>query len=252
LTTYMSSDAESFLSATDLAYEDVRNAFLKFLRSIKPDAPFILASHSQGTMHSKRLLLEVIDADVALAKRLVAAYLIGSAVTTSLVQSLKHVRTPSSTDQTNVVIGYDTVPLDFKPTASALQLRRDIRKARLAKDPARVPWLSTEKAVASNPLEWCGGRHLGFARLGKNSIVSSVELRPDFAGTARSDGGYLWCGRPSEFWPDNLPVPNFVKMIEAADSSTLHNLDYSIWYFNIRANVEQRVRSYCRGRQSKL
>ena len=61
-----------------IAYEDVKSAFMIFLKQIGPKTPFILASHSQGTDH----LIQHIQREFTplLEERLVAAYLVGMPV----------------------------------------------------------------------------------------------------------------------------------------------------------------------------
>lgn len=69
-------DRASARSAHDLAYADVKAAFAAFLAAQAPDAPIILAGHSQGSLHLMRLLVEEV-AGKPLARRVVAAYLVG-------------------------------------------------------------------------------------------------------------------------------------------------------------------------------
>ena len=61
-------------AAAEIAYQDVKAAFLKFLEW--SDRPIVLAGHSQGSFHGRRLLQEFFDG-TALSERLVAAYLPG-------------------------------------------------------------------------------------------------------------------------------------------------------------------------------
>ncbi|MGL4312360.1 MAG: DUF3089 domain-containing protein, partial [Sphingomonas sp.] len=62
--------------AFDLAYRDVSAAFDEFLREIGPSRPIMLVGHSQGSLHLARLLKERV-AGSALARRIVAAYIVG-------------------------------------------------------------------------------------------------------------------------------------------------------------------------------
>ena len=62
--------------AIDAAYRDVEQAFDAFLAAIPKDKPIILAGHSQGALHLTTLLKNRI-AGTPLAKRIVAAYVIG-------------------------------------------------------------------------------------------------------------------------------------------------------------------------------
>lgn len=66
--------------AVDLAYSDVAAAFRVFVAEHSDGRPFIIASHSQGTMHAIRLVQEEILSKPDLRGRLVAAYLIGGYV----------------------------------------------------------------------------------------------------------------------------------------------------------------------------
>ena len=68
-------DKPEAAKAIDLAYRDVAASFDQFLAQAG-DRPIILAGHSQGAMHLLRLLHDRI-AGTPLAKRIVAAYVIG-------------------------------------------------------------------------------------------------------------------------------------------------------------------------------
>ena len=59
----------------DLAFSDVVHAFEHFLTAHNDGRPIIVASHSQGTMHAKRLLAHLGRRNPAVLERLVAAYL---------------------------------------------------------------------------------------------------------------------------------------------------------------------------------
>jgi hypothetical protein len=69
-------DAPEATQALDLAYRDVAQAFDTFLKRIRPDQPIVLAGHSQGAFHLRRLIRDKI-AGTPLAKRIVVAYVIG-------------------------------------------------------------------------------------------------------------------------------------------------------------------------------
>ena len=60
-----------------IAYQDVKKAFIHFLENFNESRPIIIASHSQGSIHGKRLLKEFFDGK-PLQKKLIAAYLIWS------------------------------------------------------------------------------------------------------------------------------------------------------------------------------
>jgi len=74
-------DSEDAQAALDLAYRDVAAAFDQFLRE-NPSGPIILAGHSQGALHLERLLQDKV-AGKPVAKRVVAAYVVGWPVSTT-------------------------------------------------------------------------------------------------------------------------------------------------------------------------
>jgi hypothetical protein len=67
--------SEDAQKALDLAYRDVSAAFDEFVRE-SGDRPIILAGHSQGALQLERLLKEKV-AGKAIARRIVAAYVVG-------------------------------------------------------------------------------------------------------------------------------------------------------------------------------
>lgn len=75
-------DSEDAQAALDLAYRDVAAAFDQFIRE-NPGGPIILAGHSQGALHLERLLQEKIAGQTA-AKRIVAAYVVGWPLSTTV------------------------------------------------------------------------------------------------------------------------------------------------------------------------
>jgi hypothetical protein len=65
--------------AFELAYSDLKRAFEYYLEHYNQGRPIILASHSQGTTHSRRLLKDYFDTP-AMKMKLVCAYLVGYAL----------------------------------------------------------------------------------------------------------------------------------------------------------------------------
>lgn len=63
----------------DLAYEDVKKAFDYYMQHYNNGRPIIIASHSQGSTHARRLIKDYFDTPEMKAK-LVCAYVVGFAV----------------------------------------------------------------------------------------------------------------------------------------------------------------------------
>jgi len=75
-------DTLKALAAFELAYQDVKAAFEYYLAHYNNGRPIMIASHSQGSTHAKRLLKEFFD-DKQLAKKLVAAYIKFNSIVTN-------------------------------------------------------------------------------------------------------------------------------------------------------------------------
>lgn len=73
---FLAEDRVTAGKAIDAAYRDVEQAFDAFLAAQPKNRPIILAGHSQGALHIETLIKNRI-AGTPLAKRIVAAYIIG-------------------------------------------------------------------------------------------------------------------------------------------------------------------------------
>jgi hypothetical protein len=215
----------------DFAYQDVRRAFEYFIENNNEGRPFIIAGHSQGSHHTKRLLAEVIDTS-DLHQRMVAAYMIGSIimpVSSSWIASMNHITACESARDLHCVIHWDTMPEGAPP------LERP------------------EVSICTNPLSWLINEERAAANLNAGAIVPSGTLSPAFgkqedvpsgepAGSlaepvkeqtwAQCKDGTLYVGREQG---DGLPLDAM---------GTYHQLDYALFYMNIRNNAQLRSKRY--------
>ncbi len=72
ISAFLRPSADSF-KAYDLAYSDIVSAFDHYIRHENKGRPFILASHSQGSLHATRLIQEHIAEHPVVLRRLIAA-----------------------------------------------------------------------------------------------------------------------------------------------------------------------------------
>jgi hypothetical protein len=89
-------DTINALAAFELAYQDVKRAFDFYMVNHNQGKPIIIAAHSQGSTHAKRLLKEYFDGK-ALSKQLVSAYIVGMAIDPNEFTNLKACATPTET-----------------------------------------------------------------------------------------------------------------------------------------------------------
>ncbi|MEL6988313.1 MAG: DUF3089 domain-containing protein, partial [Bacteroidota bacterium] len=94
--------------ALQVAYEDIVNAFKYYLEHHNHGRPFIIASHSQGTILAMRLVEEYID-PFPLHKKLVCAYLIGFRFPQDKFNShLKNLKPSIGANDIHSIISWDT------------------------------------------------------------------------------------------------------------------------------------------------
>jgi len=81
--------------AWEIAYEDLKSAFQYYLKHYNKGKPIIIASHSQGSMHAKRLIKEFFD-QKPLKNQLVVAYLIGTRILPDEFQNIHPLDSPNT------------------------------------------------------------------------------------------------------------------------------------------------------------
>lgn len=90
-------DRENGEKALSFAYQDVKQAFEYYMQHYNQGRPIIIASHSQGTWHARRLLKDYFD-DPEKKQQLVCAYIVGYAVYPDKYEHLKLCEQPTETE----------------------------------------------------------------------------------------------------------------------------------------------------------
>jgi hypothetical protein len=217
-------------AALELAYSDVERAFDYFLQTYSRDRPFVLASHSQGSVHL-RTLLEKRITGTYLRNRLVVAYPIGFSLDAeALAKSAPDVPVCQSAEQTGCMVSWNAV------------------------GPEAAQYANTSKNICVNPLTWKTDGAAARADLN----LGGVSYPGKFAGTL-ADLKEL----PRDFL-DAKPIVEpgvadaqcvngmlLVREIRSAHYSSrpmgrdnLHIYDYHLFAMNLRQNVELRVAQY--------
>jgi hypothetical protein len=221
------------LAAFDLAYSDVARAFDYYLSHYNGGRPFIIASHSQGSLHAMRLLQDRVIG-TPLQKRLVAAYLIGWAIPEDVEQAGLPVC--RSALQTGCVIGWNSVTpwqtLDFMRNRAVLWLD------------GRYQLLAGKEIVCVNPLTWTkDGDAPAAANLGslpQSRLGDPMEPPiPQLTGAVCEDGVlHVFLTREIRRNVGYRPV-----------LGSFHKFDYNLFYVNIRRNAVERVAAFLAGRR---
>ncbi|MGD8307796.1 MAG: DUF3089 domain-containing protein [Chromatiales bacterium] len=196
--------------AMDLAYGDVRQAFLYYLEHLDEGRPLIIASHSQGTLHAIRLLEEFFADDPTLRGRLVVAYLIGWPLA---CDGLPGIPACERASDTGCFVSWSTYVWGTE----------------------RAHGKGAENACCVNPLTWQRGDGYAPAELNLGGIPYKFDRIDPGVTDARCVGGKLWVHKPD---PDGY----------IALGRNLHLMDYNLFYANIRENARQRVQAFLKRR----
>lgn len=218
--------------ALKLAYLDVVRAFQHYMKHWNQGRPFILAGHSQGTMHALRLLEEHIVTK-AWQQQLVAAYLVGNPVhLDKFSRTLRPLKPCQHAKDTRCVISWITLG------EKAASVRRYSRLKKYYhgfgyEDASKRPNLCT------NPLSWettekpaPESLHLGAIPYTKRKEPLPKPKVGIVSGVCRKGG--LRISKPR--------AEGYRRFIFGKDD--YHIYDYHLFYMNIRQNALDRVQAF--------
>ena len=219
---------ENALKAFDFAYRDVERAFDAFVTQIPANRPIILAGHSQGSLHLSRLIQQRV-ADKPIARRIVAAYLIGWPV--SIDADVPALGLPACTapGQAGCVISWQSFA---EPADPHMILSVYDASIGLTGKPRRGTAM-----LCINPLTGAADTAaLPSANLGAlvpHPGLDGADLEPGKVPARCTPEGLLLIGSaPSGYGSYILPGGNF------------HIFDYALFWSNIRADAFARTRTY--------
>lgn len=193
--------------ALELAYEDVKNAFLYYINHFNDNRPFIIAGHSQGSLHGMNLIEDLIDGN-ALQEKLVVAYLPGWPVLKDQFQNIEPCETR---EETGCFCSWRTVKEGYLP---------------------RLLHMPGKNVLVTNPVRWdldpaptkkedqLGGILRDFHTMRKALV--SVRIYEDL----------LWSTKPD--------FPGSILLTK----KNYHIADYNLFYADVRRNAQDRVRAY--------
>ena len=200
-------DTINAIAAFELAYQDVKKAFDFYLANYNQNKPIIIASHSQGSTHAKRLLKEYFDGK-DLSKQLVAAYIVGMAINPAEFTTLKSCLTPT---ETGCICAWRTYKEGYIP-----------------------PFVAIEKftSIVTNPLTWDSNQTVADRATNTGAVLYNFKkVIPKVAG-AINHGGVLWTPKPKFFGNILFNTKNY------------HIADYNFYYMSVRKNASDRAMQF--------
>lgn len=197
-------DTINAIAAFELAYQDVKQSFEFYMANFNHNKPIILAAHSQGSSHAKRLLKEYFDGK-PLSKQLVTAYIVGMAIDPAEFTTLKSCSTPV---ETGCICAWRTFKEGYVP-----------------------PFVQIEKfnSIVTNPLSWDQNQ----PSIGREANTGAVlynfnKVIPKVAGAIQHQG-ILWTPKPRFFGNVLFKTSNY------------HIADYNFYYMSVRKNASDRA-----------
>jgi Protein of unknown function (DUF3089) len=197
-------------AALQLAYSDVKKAFEYYLKNYNQGRPFIIASHSQGTIHATKLIKEFIDGK-ELQKQFIAGYLIGIATPK---KTFEHIEPCQNANQTGCFIAWTTFQQGYLPEWH--------------------PGKPTE-LVSTNPLTWSLDEQFAPKELNEGGVSYGFKWVKNFAD-AQNHLGVLWINTPYVFGRSFVHIKNW------------HQADMNLFYVPIRNNAINRVSAYLKAK----
>lgn len=208
--------------AIDFAYQDVRAAFRYYLSHYNQGRPIILAGHSQGTVHAKRLLHEFFENDPRLRRHLVAAYLVGFPIPP---REYTTIRPCADSLETGCFVTWNSVAKGHEfPADAGLS--------------ATSP-LAVAGSVVTNPLTWKTDTLLAPATLNRGGVGFPFQKIDPYVTDAQVHNGLLWITPPG-----GIDYVRFVLPGKPEFRHSFHLADYGLFYLNIRENARARVRAW--------
>ena len=223
LFSYENNKLRSFAKeAYDLAYSDLKRAFLKYVELENQDKKIILAAHSQGTLHAIRLLKEVILPDKELREKLILSYLVGMPVE----NNFKNYFPCKNPDDMNCFMSWNTFGNNFNPYNNELY----------------------DDVIATNPITFSSDNrpsliteHKGilmpsFFQFFKYNIfklpINNLKIKKENSIVVESEEGSLQVKK--------IAIP-WIKIFE---KESFHSADYNFFWLNIRENLNYRLSNY--------
>jgi metallophosphoesterase (TIGR03768 family) len=198
---------------------DVTAAFDYYINHYNNGRPFILAGHSQGSNALIYILSDYMKAHPDVYKRMVAAYVIGYSITPTYLANNPHLKFAEGPNDTGVIVSYNTEAPVLNGT-----------------DPVVLPG-----ALVINPITWTRTEDLATANQSLGSYLpnqngTDVLVKNYADAQINMTKGALICStaNPNTLAPGNVAVGKGIY----------HTFDYLFYYYNIRANVADRINHY--------
>lgn len=218
-------------AALDLAYGDVEKAFDRFLAQV-PTGPIILVGHSQGGLHLSHLMRDRIAKDPALAKRVVAAYVVGWPVSKTADVPAMGLPACEARGQAGCILSWMSFgePANIEPFAAVYDGTAGFTGAKRDRDDLLcVNPISGQQSGKATPSANAG------SLVPTDDTLADATLEKGLVG-AECRGGFLSLSfaddKPPALGPYVLPGNNY------------HVYDMALFWADVRRDAMERVKAW--------
>lgn len=237
---FLATDRINANKAIAAAYLDIEQAFDAFLANVDPHKPIILAGHSQGALHLTNLLHKRI-AGTPLAKRIVAAYIIGWPI--SLTHDLAQLGLPAcqTPEEKGCIISYLTFA---EPADPAMVIEAYDSSIGFDGQPRQGSAMLCSNPITGTP-NTSAAADQNIGTLKPSQDFRSGQLFVGAIG-ARCDGdrGLLMVGEANV-------VKNYVVAGYVLPGNNYHVYDMTMFWSNLRADNLRRLETFMKNAPSK-
>ena len=202
---YSYTDTINGIKAFNVAYNDIEASFKYFLKNKKTDK-FIIASHSQGTNHAKKLINEYIYPKVDLRSKLLMSYLIGMDINKNEML----IDLCQNPVQLNCFLNWRSFNESYYPN----------------------DWNYGEGYISINPITYTNDTLWSDKKQHQGILFPNQRIVFKRSISVRNENGLLWVN-----FDNNLFLNNFKK-------KSYHNADFNLYWLNIRQNLIKRQEDY--------
>lgn len=214
-------DKTMAMASLDLAYQDVRDAFVWYMKNKNEGRPIILAGYSQGAELAIRLMKDVF-ANEAYQQQLVATYAIGWRLTKEDCEGLTQMIPATGETDTGVIVCYSS-------------------ETEAATGTSMIPEGTWSYSI--NPLNWKTDSTVADASLNLGACF------PDYKGVIKSELPAL-CGCYIDPVRGALKITGVTteqyptRFDDLFGAGSYHLYDCSFFFSNLRKNVTDRCEAY--------
>ena len=199
---YSYTDTINGIKAFSIAYNDILLAFKYFLKNIKTDK-FIIASHSQGTNHAKKLINEYIFPNKSMLDRLILSYLIGM----DIERDEMKIELCENPDQLYCFLNWRSFNELYYPDN----------------------WNYGSSYLSVNPITYSNDFLFSDKKKHRGILFPNKKILFRKSLQVRNEQGLLWVKLPK-----NIFVNRFQR-------NSYHNADFNLFWVNIRQNLINRL-----------